>query len=264
MLRPNTQIVVLNFPHNPTGFIPDAETWHTLVNICKERNVMLFSDEIYRLSNNDGSEPYPSACLLYENAVTLFGLSKSFGLPGLRIGWLCTKNKSLMREMQNFKDYTTSCSSAPSEILAVISLRNASCLVSRAMNIIKSNLACLDDFFAKYSRHFTWHRPKAGTTTLMGLNPALLEIFGGSATQFCDQVREGCGVLFVPASMYDFPDKYVRLGFGKANLKEVLGVLEGFFNKHKIQPQMWYPLQTSGRCRSDYNARQTLLHQYLI
>ena len=241
LLRPNTHIVVLNFPHNPTGFIPDAETWNELIRICKERNVFLFSDEIYRLSNNDDSKPYPSACVLYDNAVTLFALSKSFGLPGVRVGWLCTKNKSLMREMESFKDYITICSSAPSEILAIIGLRNASRLVNRTMNTIKPNLVSLDEFFAKYLQYFTWHRPRAGTTTLVGLNPALLEIFGGSATQFCDQVREGCGVLFVPASMYDFPDTYVRLGFGRANLKEALVVLEGFLNQHGIQPQMSSP-----------------------
>ena len=71
-LRSDTRILVVNFPHNPTGYIPSHETWLEIVNICKERDILLFSDEMYRLTNNDGTPPYPSACSLYDNAITLF------------------------------------------------------------------------------------------------------------------------------------------------------------------------------------------------
>ena len=120
LLKPSTKLLVVNFPHNPTGFIPTVEQWEAIVDLCKQRDIFLFSDEMYRLSNNDGSAPLQSASAICENSMTLCGMSKTFALPGLRIGWLATRNKDVMNMMQTFRDYTTICSPGPSELLATI------------------------------------------------------------------------------------------------------------------------------------------------
>ncbi|KAK3590469.1 hypothetical protein CHS0354_000335 [Potamilus streckersoni] len=231
LLCPNTRIVVVNFPHNPTGFNPSYAQWQEIISICMERGLILFSDEMYRLTNNDGSVPYPSACSLYDNAVTLFGLSKTFGLPGLRIGWLCTRNKALMSEVALLKDYTTMCSSAPSEILAIIAIRNMNYLLERTMSIIRSNLQTADEFFSRHKDIFHWQSPCAGTTTFVPLTDRALEKLGGNATGLANIAREKGKVLIVPACLFDYPDKYFRLGFGRKNLPKVLSLLEDVLNE---------------------------------
>ena len=123
LIKPTTKLLVLNFPHSPTGFVPTSERWKAIVELCRSRGIFLFSDEMYRLSNNDGTEALMSGCAMYENAVTLCGMSKTFALPGLRIGWLATKCKELMEMMGSFKDYTTICSPGPCELLAIIGER---------------------------------------------------------------------------------------------------------------------------------------------
>ena len=222
---------MVNFPHNPTGYIPSHETWLEIINICKERDILLFSDEMYRFTNNDGTPPYPSACSLYANSITLFGLSKTFGLPGLRIGWLCTKNKTLMQSIAELKDYITICSSAPSEILSIIALRNNKTLVQRTMDTIETNLEAADAFFRKHSNLFDWHRPSACTTTFVRLKQPLLEIGGGTACGVADVIRQEAEVLLVPGAMYDYSDEYVRIGFGRTNFKEALEALDHVLDK---------------------------------
>jgi len=235
LLTNKTHILVVNFPHNPTSFVPDSTTWQEIMSICQERNMYLFSDEMYRLTDNAPlPDVYPSACSLYDNSISLFGLSKSFGLPGVRLGWLCTRSTDLMAGLASFKDYLTICSSAPSEILAIIALRNKDKLLDRTMQTIHRNLPLLDTFFSKYRRYFLWVKPVACTTTFVELLPPLLDRFGGSAESFCAHCRAQCDVLLVPAAMYDVTDKYVRLGFGRRNLPEALAALENFLNKNNI------------------------------
>lgn len=233
LLTEKTKIVVVNFPHNPTGYIPTDQDWTKIVNVCKERDIFLFSDEMYRLTNNDESEPYPSACTLYDKAITLFGLSKTFGLPGLRVGWLCTKNKQVMKGISEFKDYITICGSAPAEILAIIALRNKGKLVQKIQNIIKDNLKCLDEFFGEFSHLFTWHRPRASTTGFVELKSWTLEVGVGGAQGFCDVLREESEILLLPSSMYDFEDRYVRIGFGRKNLPDIIPKFRDFLVKYE-------------------------------
>lgn len=168
-IRNDTRLLVLNFPHNPSGYQPSESDWNKIVQLCKERNIYLFSDDMYRFSNNDGTDPLPDACAVTDNAVSLSGLSKTFALPGLRIGWLCTRNVTLMESMKTFKIYTTMCSPGPCEILATIALRNTTTIIQRTHRIIKKNLDLLDGFFRDHEDIFEWRRPRGSTVGLMKL-----------------------------------------------------------------------------------------------
>ena len=117
-------MLIINFPHNPTGYLPSRADFERIVELAQRRNLILFSDEIYRFTEHDETLRLPSACELYERAIVLGGLSKCFGLPGLRVGWLITQDAGLSHELQEMKSYTTICGSAPSEILALIALDN--------------------------------------------------------------------------------------------------------------------------------------------
>ncbi len=147
-----TRLVVVNFPHNPTGYLPDRPTWRRILQTAAARGLTLFSDEMYRGLEYDEALCLPPACSIYERAVTLSGLSKSFGLPGLRIGWLATQDEELLGRAGEIKDYTTICSSAPSEILGIVALRARERIVGRNLDIVRSNLALAGDWFVGPSR----------------------------------------------------------------------------------------------------------------
>ncbi len=109
LITAKTRLIVINFPHNPTGYLPARADLDAIVAIAAQNDLALFSDEMYRLLEYDPAERLPSVCDLYERGVTLSGLSKAFGLPGLRIGWLATRDQELLARCAGLKDYTTIC-----------------------------------------------------------------------------------------------------------------------------------------------------------
>ena len=141
LLSDNTRMLVINFPHNPTGAHLSREEFLRIIELVKDRNMLLFSDEMYRFLEYDDKDRIPSACEKYENSITLCGMSKSFSLPGLRLGWLIVKDPLMMEKLQSYKDYTTICQAGPSEILALIALRNWEKIVERNKRKIKENIA---------------------------------------------------------------------------------------------------------------------------
>jgi len=224
LLTPQTKMLAINFPHNPTGALLTREQFDAVVNFARTHNLILFSDEMYRLSEHDAANRLPSACDVYERGVVLSGMSKSFALPGLRIGWLATQATELIPQLIQLKDYTTICNSAPSEILALMALRSKDEILKRNLDIIRANLAVLDAFFAQYSTLLAWQRPAAGTIGF----PRLLT--GESTTEFCRQLVEEHGVLLVPSSVFNYGDNHFRLGFGRRSLNEGLEVLSAYLD----------------------------------
>lgn len=124
MIKKETKLIVINFPHNPTGLVPPIDDFMKIVELCKKNGISLFSDEMYRGLELQNGVQLPSACEVYDKAIVLSGMSKVYGMPGTRVGWLATQQKDLMYEINKFKDYTTICGSSTSEILAIIGLRN--------------------------------------------------------------------------------------------------------------------------------------------
>ncbi len=221
-VRPDTRLIVVNFPHNPTGWLPDAADFRAIVDIARAAGAVLFSDEMYRFTEHDPTDRLPAACDVYERAVSLDGMSKAFGMPGVRIGWLATRDPDLMSALCRVKDYTSICSSAPSEVLATIALRSRDAIIERNMAIIGKNIERLDYFFEKHPALMYWNRPVAGTVAF----PRLL--LGRDASEFCRDVIERAGVLLVPGSMFDYGSDHVRIGFARRNLDEALQAFEKY------------------------------------
>lgn len=224
-IKPSTKLIVINFPHNPTGATIGIEDLNEIVKIAKARYITIFSDEMYRLLDYKESDRLPSVSDLYENAISLFGVSKTFALAGLRIGWLTTKNKEIYRKLADFKDYTTICSSAPSEILALMALRARDKIVARNMKIIETNLTILNDFFAEHRSLFKWVKPKAGTIGFPEL------ITGQNVTDFCQNLVDNKGVMLLPAKVYDYEENNFRVGFGRKNMPEALNKLKEYLDE---------------------------------
>ena len=110
------QAVIVNFPHNPTGALLSQAQWKELVACCENQDAHLFSDEMYRGLEHDASAQLPASVDSYQRGISLCGMSKAFSMPGLRIGWVATHDTELLQRILQLKDYTTICSSAPSEV----------------------------------------------------------------------------------------------------------------------------------------------------
>jgi aspartate/methionine/tyrosine aminotransferase len=218
-LRPRTRLLYVNQPHNPTGTVMGRATFERVVELARGAGAVLFSDEVYRELEHDPADRLPAACDLDERAVSLGSISKSYGLPGLRIGWLVTRDRKLREAIIALKDYTTICSSAPSEVLTALALRHRHMLTDRNREIVHRNLPLLDAFFERHGDTFEWVRPTAGPIGF----PRLTGV--GDVDGLCERLA-GDGVLLLPGSVYDQPE-HVRVGYGRANLPEALDVLEG-------------------------------------
>ncbi|KAG2425388.1 hypothetical protein HXX76_013802 [Chlamydomonas incerta] len=235
LLRPTTRLAVVNFPHNPTGFLPSRDEWGRLVAGCREAGAVLFSDEMYRLMEFDESARLPSAVDLYDKAITLSGLSKAYGLPGLRIGWLAVQPalRGLMGRVAELKDYTTICNSQPSEALAVMALRGRASILDRNLRLVRANCAVLRDFMDDFPHVFTYRQPQAGSVAFPRLAPEAAAQEDVEA--FCDRVVTGCGVLLLPASVYDHRPSaargHFRIGLGRRDLPQCLEVLRAWLQK---------------------------------
>jgi aspartate/methionine/tyrosine aminotransferase len=221
-VRPNTKLIVTNFPHNPTGALPTPDEWRTIITIAREAGCWLFSDEVYRWSEYDPSDRLPAAADCYDKAISLGVMSKSFALAGLRIGWLASPDHDFLDAAKTYKDYTSLCNSAPSEIVALIALRAKQCVIQRSVSMIRRNLALVDRFMAEHADTFEWIRPRAGSVAfpkLLGKQPI---------EQFALELAQREGVLVLPGSVYDYPGNHFRLGLGRRNAPEALARLDTF------------------------------------
>lgn len=223
--KPNTKLLVINFPHNPTGYLPSVEEFKKIIEFAKEHDIYVLSDEMYRYLELNKQDRLPSACELYDKAVSLFGMSKTFGMAGVRIGWLVVKDKQKYLEMATFKDYTTICSSAPSEILSVIALRAKGTIINHHLTRIKRNLSLLDDFFKQQGDLFEWVRPRAGTIGFPRIKK------DASSIEFCQRVVKEAGIMLLPSTVYDYDDRHFRIGFGRENMPEALSKFEDYLSR---------------------------------
>lgn len=222
-----TKLIIINSPHNPTGYQMPMEQFQYVRDVANARGITLFSDEVYRLLELDVKDRLPSLCEIDENGLALGVMSKSFGLAGLRIGWVVTRNRDLCDKLAFYKDYTTICNSAPSEYLSMIALKHKEGILARNMRIIVDNLERLNEFFRKYPSLFSWKAPKAGPI-------AFPELKTGNVTDFCHDLVTKAGVLLLPGTLYDPSYNHFRIGYGRANLYDVLLKLEEYLKSAGI------------------------------
>lgn len=225
--RPSTRMVAVNFPNNPTGALPDQQTWAALVALCEERGARLFSDEVYRGLELDPSRTLPQAADLSVRAVSLNVLSKAYGLPGLRVGWLACRDRAVLQRLERHKHYTSICNAGPSELLAGIALRAGTQVRDRNRALIAANLPLFEEFFASHDEHFEWSPPDGGCVAF----PRYRGPEGVDA--FCTDLVESAGVLLLPASIYRsrlaaVPDDRFRVGVGRADPAPALETLDRF------------------------------------
>jgi aspartate/methionine/tyrosine aminotransferase len=221
-VTPATRLIVVNAPHNPTGMLPDRATFDAVVEIAEDAGAHLLLDEVYRFLEFDPGDALPTGADATERGISLGVMSKSFAMAGLRIGWLATRDRELLARCAAFKDYTTICSAAPSEILALVGLRARETVLARSRDIVAANLDRLDVFFGDWADRFTWVRPRAGSVGFPRLT-----VPGVSIDDWAAGLVEAEGVLLLPGSQFGFGGNHFRLGFGRTDLPIALERLEG-------------------------------------
>ena len=222
-LTPHTRLIVVNLPHNPTGMLADHGTFDALVALANDAGAYLLVDEVYRGLELDQADRLPTGADVATRGISLGVMSKSFAMPGLRIGWLATHDRELLDRVARFKDYTTICAAAPSEILAIIGLRARERVLARSRAIVARNLEHLDGFLDDWADRFSWVRPKGGS-----IGYPRLTVPGVRIDDWAAELVEAEGVLILPGSQFGHPGNHFRLGFGRENLPDALGRLEAF------------------------------------
>jgi aspartate/methionine/tyrosine aminotransferase len=232
LLGAKTRALVVNFPHNPTGYLPSPEIFAAMISLARERGVRVFSDEVYRFSEAEGVPTLPAACDLDPGAVSLGVMSKSFGLAGLRVGWVACRDREMLGRMAAVKDYLSICGAAPSEYLATCALIGREAILGRMRALLSRNRRLLTEFFLEHSNLFHFTAPLGGLTAFPGLS-------SGDADAFCREALTSAGLLLLPGRLYgeEWPDHF-RIGFGREDFPDNLERLAAFCRSWEKQAKM--------------------------
>lgn len=228
MIKPNTKLIALNSPNNPTGYTLTKAEIDQIVAIARKHDIYVFCDEVYKGVELDGEKrPWFADC--YEKGISLGVMSKAYGLAGLRIGWLATKDEALNKKLIKMKHYTSICSSGPSEFLSTVALKHSDEILERNLSVIKSNLKIAEEFFSRYPDLFEFNSPCAGPVAFIKMN------ISTPIAEFCDTLVKESGVLLLPSSIYSYEGQYFRMGFGRANFADSLKRFEEYLIQNNIK-----------------------------
>ncbi|MBI1944188.1 MAG: aminotransferase class I/II-fold pyridoxal phosphate-dependent enzyme [Deltaproteobacteria bacterium] len=197
-----TKLVVVNFPHNPTGHVPSVDEWHAVVAAARDAGAHLFSDEMYRFLDLTAAPPLASAVELYDKAIVLGGLSKAFSAPGLRSGWLVSRDLDVIQRCAEHKDYTTICGNGPGELLSIMVLRQRARILARNIATIRANVAALERLVPGAKG------PRAGCVAFVELDDGV--------TALADELFRETKMLLLPSSVFGAGDRHARFGLGRA------------------------------------------------
>lgn len=215
-VRPNTKLIVINFPNNPTGALPDWPTLAALIELARRHNLYLFSDEVYRGMEIDPADRLPAIADCYERGISICSISKPYGLPGLRVGWVASQDASVIDAATAVKHYMSICPNSTGEVLALMALRAQTQILDKNLSIMRRNLRHIDQFFAQHCDLFKWQIPKGGCIGF----PQLLS--SESAGQFAERLLQEEGVLILPGHVYRWGNHHFRISYGKANMSDAL------------------------------------------
>jgi aspartate/methionine/tyrosine aminotransferase len=229
LIQKNTKLIIINFPHNPTGSYISNAGLLQIIEIARSNNAFLFSDEMYHKLVLENTQELPAVATLYEKGISLWGTSKSFGMAGLRTGWVMSQDKNLLQKIQNFKDYLSICTSPPTEILSLIALNHAEHFLLPNLKKIKKNIQLFEQLTLKHPQFFKFIAPQAGSTAFVQINSK------SSSIEFSNALVAKTGIMTVPGEMFGYNGKYIRIGFGRENMPIILEKFDKYLNEYGHQ-----------------------------
>lgn len=201
LIRPNTKMICINNANNPTGAVMDEDYLRELVRVAKSCGAYILADEVYRPFTDS---KVPSIVDLYDKGISVNSLSKTFSLPGIRVGWVaaCDEVTDILRD---YRDYTMICAGVFDDMVASLALRHKEEILERNRKIIRKNLTILDNWIAKEPK-VSYVRPAEVPTSFVKID------VGVPIEDFCLTLLRDYGVLLVPGNRFD-REGYVRLGY---------------------------------------------------
>ena len=226
----NTKLIVINAPHNPTGMILSPQQKQDIVGLAESVGSYLLSDDVTQSLVHHGANEKIAALshafLDYPRSIVVSVLSKTFGLPGIRIGWAVTTNQALQEKLLAYKISGSICTSLVDEHIARLALANRKQIITRNLVTIKENIRLVKAFVEQHDALFSWKTPQAGVLSLLEVKQA------GSLNHWLQQLAANTGVLLLPVSLFGLEENFVRLGLGQNNIKSGLSAVSGFIENH--------------------------------
>lgn len=208
LVTPQTRLIVVNIPHNPTGAILLENELQHVYALAESLGALVLCDETYRWLAIEGSDPCaPPAFDLGPAAISVGTLSKTFGLPGLRIGWIAAP-ASIIQSCWAMRDYISLCPAKLSDTLACLAFHHLERIMARNQAIIQQNVQIMRDWLETQNGIFSWTPPRGGLLSLIHYNLAIPSL------EFANRLAEEYKVMFVPGIKFGF-EHYLRLGLGQ-------------------------------------------------
>jgi aspartate/methionine/tyrosine aminotransferase len=214
LIHAKTKLLSITTPHNPTGTMPDANQLQALLKIAEKKNIFLLADETYR-DLTQGEKP-PLAATLSENAISISSISKAYGLPGIRIGWIITKNKKLKELFLAAKEQIFICNSVVDEEIAAKFLQSPETRIAWIKKHIAANFSLVEKFMHNNS-FLEWIKPSGGVVCF----PRFKSEIKIDEKEFHKVLNEKHGTYVGPGHWFGMSDRYMRIGFGWPSAKEL-------------------------------------------
>jgi aspartate/methionine/tyrosine aminotransferase len=208
LIRPDTRLIVINSPHNPTGaMLSPGEVQH-LVDLAESVGANVLSDEAYRWLTIPGTDaPAPPAYNLGPGCISVGTLSKPFGLPGLRLGWMAAPAE-IITDCWWLRDYVSLSPGKLNDALAILAIKHRDKIIQRNQAIIAANLATASEWVSAHAGLLFWQPPKGGLLALLHYR---LDI---PSFDLANLLAEEYGVMLAPGSAFGL-ERYLRIGIGQ-------------------------------------------------
>jgi aspartate/methionine/tyrosine aminotransferase len=227
-INQKTKLIILNIPNNPTGYAPVLTDLQRIAQIADRRGIWIFSEESYRGMERDPGSVIPPMADVYQRAISIGGLSRN-GFPGTGVGWIASQSRTVMANFLSYKDYTSLCPNAMSEIVAVIFFRNIQEITLRNRKIILENVDLAEAYFKSHKEWFEWTPPNAGSTAF----PKLMT--PRRSNEFCDSAMKDAGLMLIPDRVFSVNLNRFRIGFGRKNFGIALAKFSDFVDAHMVK-----------------------------
>ncbi|MEL6688671.1 MAG: aminotransferase [Pseudomonadota bacterium] len=224
LMRPETKLIALTNPNNPTGALIHRPMLEDIAAIAREAGAYVLCDEVYRGTNQEGEGSMISMADVYEKGLATCSVSKAYSLAGLRLGWIVGPEE-VAEAAALHRDYDTISIGMINDHFATLALENSDAVLSRARTITRGNLAVLSDWVEGQER-ISWVKPRAGTTAMLKLDVPM------SSRDFCIALLKETGVMMTPGDAFDM-EGYARIGYANTPsiIKEGLEKLGGFLSR---------------------------------
>ncbi|KAJ4358169.1 uncharacterized protein N0V89_002748 [Didymosphaeria variabile] len=229
LIKPNTKMIIINNPHNPTGAVLGKTFLQQVIEVASERNIIIHSDEVYRpifhgITPMNAEFPPSIVSMGYDRVIATGSMSKAYSLAGIRVGWIASRDSNIIEEIAEARHYTLISVSMLDEQVAAFALDPSTIhsLLARNIALAKMNIDILEKFVLKNDDACDWVKPVAGTTAFVRFHRDGKPV---DSVDFCEKLLEKTGVMFVPGSEC-FGEEYkgyVRIGY----VNHTEGVKEG-------------------------------------